>query len=140
MLSTATDEYIIASSIQDKKYNIIYSPPNQLINVPAIRNGANGISAFIPNRFEKRRGTITSVPVQNASSIASVVMVGPKRNPIPNANFASPKPIHRPPEKNHKEPKKRNPPRPDKKCGSTLESVSPRVLIMGAKKEITING
>ena len=75
-------------------------------------NGANGSSLFIPRFCKITKGTDTNAPIQNASIIPNTPSVNPKSHPIPNASFASPNPIHLPPEKYQSEAKNPNAPRP----------------------------
>lgn len=92
--------------------------------MPSTRNGAKGISLLIVrclNAFGNLivctidkdiylnmiSATPTAAPIQKAKTIAEIPAGNPKLHPIPNANLASPNPIHFPEEKNHSEKKNR---------------------------------
>ena len=94
---------------------------------PKTRNGAKGISVFIDSRgkkdskpgvfvlsvspsaspasFDKKRKSImpkdAAAPIQKLYIIAVAPAPSPKSQPMPSASFASPRPIHLPPETSH---------------------------------------
>src|ERR1700690_393906 len=90
----------------------------------AMRNGPNGTSLFIVNprwsfcdvclgekKASKRlpdgdernkSGTETTAPRINPKNMAMVPYTGPRSHPMPSTSFASPNPIHVPPENSHK--------------------------------------
>ena len=75
------------------------------IVAPMIKNGAKGISVFIPilmillfdTFFEKKiKNNPKIAPIQNEIMIAERATEGGNIQPIPRISFASPKPIHLP--------------------------------------------
>lgn len=79
------------------------------IKSPRIRSGPNGISLFIVmvllrefNEKNSISAILTIAPIQKESNIALAPNESPRNQPMPNANLASPKPIHLPIEINHK--------------------------------------
>ena len=81
------------------------------MKVPSIKNGAKGISVFILilpsapfNCFFERNITLklTIDPIQNARIIAERPKYIPSIHPRPSISFASPSPIHLPPETSHR--------------------------------------
>ena len=73
------------------------------INAPITKNGAKGISLFIPcNFFVIISKTPMIAPDQKASTADESTPLIPSKKPSPSASFASPSPIQDPREKSHK--------------------------------------
>jgi hypothetical protein len=74
----------------------------KVTRVLIIRNGANGISVFIPISFRDNNinNTLTIVPIQKDIIIAKIPDDKPSNHPIPRISFPSPRPISLPFEKN----------------------------------------
>lgn len=65
--------------------------------VPKTKNGAKGISLFIPCFFEKAiKNNPIIAPDQNATTTPLKARESPSNHPSPNASFASPRPIQVP--------------------------------------------
>jgi hypothetical protein len=74
-----------------------------------MRNGPKGISLFIVMclgyEFNEKNiisATPTIAPIQKDNNTALPPRDNPRNHPIPRASFPSPKPIHLPPDTNHK--------------------------------------
>jgi len=81
---------------------VMVIPHTPAINVPMIRNGANGICDFIEYRLVSARRNIPNIPpIQNENNSAIVPIEIPSSHPIPSMSFTSPKPMNFPFEKNH---------------------------------------
>jgi len=85
----------------------IFKLKKNTIIIPNMRKGPKGISLFIVMRlsFEFNEKNSISIilmiaPTQKEIRMALAPSESPKNQPIPSANFPSPKPIHFPPEKN----------------------------------------
>jgi hypothetical protein len=81
----------------------------KVINIPIIRNGANGISVFMPIFFldKNMMSRLTTVPIQNDNITEANPAIKPNSHPIPRINLPSPKPISRPFEKSQSKAKGR---------------------------------
>lgn len=83
-------------------------PKKKTVRSPRMRNGANGISLlivrFFPVKFnfcKESNARLTAAPIQKPKITADIPETNPRNHPIPSASFASPSPIHRPPERSH---------------------------------------
>ena len=73
------------------------------MSIPIIRNGANGISLFIPCFLPKiTKDKPTTAPIQKASVKPAKACDKPSIQPKPIANLASPRPIQAPPDTSQK--------------------------------------
>ena len=84
--------------------------------LPAAKNGPNGIWLFMPYFLPLKsiKKIPKTAPSQKENKNAKIVFSGPKIQPKPSANLASPKPIHFPLDTSHKIAKKEKNARPDK--------------------------
>ena len=70
---------------------------------PKTKNGANGISLFMPWRLEKASSMRPMMaPAQNAKTAPESIREIPKSQPKPKESLASPNPIHVPFDMSHK--------------------------------------
>ncbi len=105
-----------------------------------MRNGANGISLFIPARDEAISKSPTIAPIQNDNKNTLTLPIIPTIAPMPSANFTSPKPMALPFEKNHKKKNGAASTNPDKTAGRKRKPATVKDFQITESPAIAING
>ena len=75
---------------------VIAYPKNNVTNVPPTKNGPNGTCEFIFFFLRNMRTMPTTAPAKNAEYNAMRILGNPRKSPMKNASFTSPKPSQRP--------------------------------------------
>lgn len=84
---------------------------------PSTKNGAKGISLFIEYFFERNIRKIPMIaPDQKERTATPNILPIPTSQPIPKASFASPRPIHLPPDTSQIKARGKAINMPDKNC------------------------